>query len=216
MAKFDIGINGVDRDAAVGREEWDGELPPTGNYEGILKVLTVGVITGKESKHIGESKLNAGVELRKTEGGKYDGYIAWGNLNLIDESVEFVNQFLLSLTDGSDEEFARIKKAFYVTKPDLDERKKNITDIGPWHIGSPEGKLPIKVALGNRPFYNEKTKTTTDNVRINSFLVSDNAKSTAGGGSGSVTSIVADEEPASVQLEDEDEALLDADEDVNA
>ena len=127
MAKFDIGINGMNTDVAQGREAWGGELPPTGSYEGVLKILSTGVI-GSEAKNAGAGKLSVGVELRNTPGGKYDGYLAWGNLNLIESSLPYINQFLLALTDGSDAQFSAIKQAFYVTKPTTDERKKHMSE----------------------------------------------------------------------------------------
>lgn len=213
MPKFDLGINGVDQDAAEGREVWGGEIPPTGSYEGILKVLSIDVITSSESKHHGENKLRVGVELRNTEGRKYDGYLAWGNLNLIDPSIPFVNQFLLALTDGSDAEFEKIKKAFYITKPNVDERKKHITAIGRWNVNSPNGELPIKVSLSNKPFYNSRTNITTDQVRIESYLVDAERGSSAGGGSSAPEQPVEDEALVEVEPEDyeADESILDAD-----
>lgn len=216
MPKFDLGINGVDQGAAEGREAWKGELPPTGSYEGVLKVLSIDVIGSGDYQ--GKPKFRVGVELRNTTGKKYDGYLAWGNLNLIDPSIPFVNQFLLALTDGSDEQFEKIKKAFYETKPNTDVRGKHITAIGRWNVNSPEGELPIKVSISNKPFYSERTKQTTDQVRIESYLVSENA-SAPSGGSGGVEDVAVEE--AQVELEpediDADESILDADdEEVNA
>lgn len=173
MAKFDIGINGVNTDVAQGREAWGGELPPTGSYEGVLKILSTGVI-GPEAKNAGAGKLSVGVELRNTPGGKYDGYLAWGNLNLIESSLPYINQFLLALTDGSDAQFKAIKDAFYVAKPTTDERKKHIEKIGRWNVNSPEGALPIKVSVSNKPFHNRVTNVTSNQVRIESYLISEN------------------------------------------
>jgi hypothetical protein len=204
MAKFDIGINGINTEVAQGREAWGGELPPTGSYEGVLKILSTGVI-GPEAKNAGAGKLSVGVELRNTPGGKYDGYLAWGNLNLIESSLPYINQFLLALTDGSDAQFDAIKQAFYVTKPTTDERKKHIEKIGRWNVNSPEGSLPIKVSLSNKPFHNRVTNVTSNQVRIESYLISEN------GGGVSVSSgpeeIIEDEETfvdAEVDFDDED------------
>jgi hypothetical protein len=211
MPKFDLDINGVGAGAAEGREAWKGEAPPTGTYEGILKILSVDVISDQSADWAGRPKLRVGVELRNTPGGKYDGYLAWGNLNLIDPSIPFVNQFLLALTDGSERQQKAIETAFYVTKPDLDNRKKHIVDIGRWHIGSPEGQLPIKVSISNKGFFNEKTKQTTQQVRIESYLLGGGA-GPLGAGNGSVDEIP--EEETAVELEPEDmyadESILDA------
>lgn len=206
MAKFDIGINGMNTDVAQGREAWGGELPPTGSYEGVLKILSTGVI-GSEAKNAGAGKLSVGVELRNTPGGKYDGYLAWGNLNLIESSLPYINQFLLALTDGSDAQFSAIKQAFYVTKPTTDERKKHIEKIGKWNVNSPEGALPIKVSLSNKPFNNRVTNVTSNQVRIESYLISEN------GGGVSVSSGPEDpieEEETVVEIEDFDDEDADA------
>lgn len=201
MAKFDIGINGVNADVATGREQWGGELPPTGSYEGVLKILSTGVI-GETAKNAGAPKLSVGVELRNTPGGKYDGYLAWGNLNLIESSLPYINQFLLALTDGTDPQFEAIKKAFYVTKPITDERKKHIEKIGKWNVNSPNGELPIKVSISNKPFFNQVTKVTTNQVRIESYLVSDNATSVSSSGP---EKPIEEEEENIVDLESEED-----------
>lgn len=216
MPKFDLSINGVTGDVAAPREAWGGELPPTGSYEGVLKILSVDVIsqTGG-SKYAGQPKLRVGVELRNTKDGKYDGYLAWGNLNLIDPGIPFVNQFLLALTDGSDAQFEKIKKAFYVAKPNTDERKKHILKIGAWNVNSPEGELPIKVSLTNKPFYNTKTQQTTDQVRVESYLVSELAVKRSGGSAAPAEEPI-EEETSSVEVDadydDDDDLLGDDDE----
>lgn len=219
MPKFDLGINGKDQGAAEGREAWSGELPPTGSYEGVLQVVSTDVITGEDSEYKGEAKLRIGVQLRNTPGKKFDGYLAWGNLNLIDPSIPFVNQFLIALTDGSDEQFTKIKAAFYDGGIRVDDREKHITDIGAWKINSPKGELPIKVALKNSNWTNPKTQQTNARVTIESYLLNENAPKRSGGSASAVASI-AEEQPVTVELEDEgydDGSILDAeDEGANA
>ena len=206
MPKFDLGINGSNQGAAEGRSGWSGEEPPTGAYEGVLKILSVDVISQDSQSWAGRPKLRVGVELRNTAGGKYDGYLAWGNLNIIDPSIPYINQFLLSLTDGSDDQFEKIKKAFYDTKPTVDERKKHILKIGAWGVYSPNGELPIKVSISNKSYFNNKTQQSGQQVRIESYLV--------GGGSSTGNKVVeeaAEEEAVFVEPEDidADESILD-------
>lgn len=207
MPKFDLGINGLSQGAAEGRSGYSGELPPTGAYEGVLKILSVDVISQESQSWAGRPKLRVGVELRNTPGGKYDGYLAWGNLNLIDPSIPYVNQFLLSMTDGSDEQFEKIKKAFYDTKPTVDERKKHILKIGAWAVDSPNGELPIKVSLSNKSYFNNKTQQSGQQVRVESYLVGGGSATT---GSSSVEE-AAEEEAVFVEPEDidADESILD-------
>jgi hypothetical protein len=204
MAKFDLGLKaGLSAGAAEGREQWGGELPPTGSYSGVLKILSMGVI-GPNAQNAGKPKLQIGVELRDTPDKKYDGYLAWGGLNLIESSIPYINQFLISLTDGTDAEFAKIKKAMYDDGPIVDEKKKHVLKIGNWNIASPNGELPIKVSISNKPYFNSATGVTTQSVRIESYLI--------GGGSASVggakeTVVIADE-PELDLLDDEDDLLV--------
>lgn len=214
MPKFSLDINGVSQGAAEGREAWAGDHPPTGTYQGVLKVVQVDKIsdTAKVEANRGKPKLRIGVELKGTEG-KYDGYLAWSNLNLIDSSIPYVNQFLISLTDGSDEQFATIKKAFYggfVT----DDRDIHVKSIGQWKINSPEGEIPVVVSLKKRSYVDNSgaTQTISD---INSFLL--------GGGGAKNTGAVktqapeeAPEEEASIELEPEDDGSVFADEETTS
>lgn len=180
MPKFNLDINGVGAGAAEGREAYSGEIPKTGTYEGILKVITIGTI-GAQAQNAGKSKLSVGVELTNTPNGAYDGFLAWGNLNLIDSSIPFVNQFLWCLTNGSDAEKTAIEKAFYGGGIVVDERKKHVLKIGKYKIESPEGTTPIRVSISNRAFFNEATKQTTQTVRIESYLPAGGTKSSGGG-----------------------------------
>lgn len=178
MPKFNLDINGVGAGAAEGREQWSGEAPPTGTYEGVLKVMSVGVIANQSSANYGKTKFSIGVEFNSKDPNyrKYNGFIAWGNLNMIDSSVPYINQFLHTLTNGSESEKTEIEKAFYGGGIVVDERKKHVTKIGKWNIGSPEGGLPIRVSVSSKPFYNETTKQTTQQVRVESYLFSENTK----------------------------------------
>jgi hypothetical protein len=195
-------INGVNQEAAAGREAWAGELPPTGSYEGVVKVILVQTIsdTAQVVENRGKPKLSVGVELQNTPEGKYDGYIAYNNLNLIDSSIPYINQFLLALTDGSDSEFEEIKKAFYggfVT----DERKQHVTAIGRWKTNSPNGTLPIKVSVKKRS-YKDKSDETQYVSEVSSFLVGGGKKTSTSG-------------PASAPVEEADVDLVDEDEEVS-
>jgi len=207
MAKFSAGMSLGKSGVAQGREAWSGELPPTGSYSGILKVLSTGVI-GPTAQNAGKGKLSVGVELVDTPGGKYDGYVAWGNLNLIDSAAPFINQFLFSLTDGSDAQLRSIQQAFE-NNMETDNRNKHIVKIGRWYINSPEGALPIKVSISNKPFNNTVTGITTQQVRIESYLLGGGAGPTLNGSHSA--DVVAEEEPAALIDEDldADESILD-------
>lgn len=172
MPKFSLDINGVGAGAAEGRAGWSGELPPTGSYQGKLKIVSVGAIsqTAKNPTNRGKPKLNIGVELCNTPDGQYDGFVAWGSLNLIDSGVPYVNQFLHALTDGSDKSITAIEKAFYETGPIVDDRQQHILKIGGLKVESPNGELPIRVSVKKSSYFNPETKQTTESSRIESFL----------------------------------------------
>lgn len=210
MPKFSMDINGVDVDAAEERHAWAGELPPNGSYEGILKIVSIGNIsqTAKIAANRGKPKLNICVELKNTQDGKYDGFPAWTTLNLIESSLPFVNQFLRSLTDGSEAQFTEIKKAFYNDGPVVDETRKHITKIGRWKIESPEGKIPVKVSIQHKNgFFNPETKQTSDpSSRIDSFLVGTGGGPSGGGNSNSpITDAPVEDEIDDVDVDPEDE-----------
>lgn len=190
MPKFDLDINGVDVDAAEGFEVWSGPTPHNGVYDGKLKVAQIIVIDPdgrKKSKNAGKNRVKIGVELAGNTGedAKYNGFTAWGGVNLIDntDAKRFINQWLLALTDGSDAEFLAIKKAFYEGGLRVDEKKEHITAIGRWKVASPNGELPIKVSLKGRSFtktLDDGTKETRTNIDLASFLRRDGASSAGG------------------------------------
>lgn len=172
MPSLSLDINGVGQGAVEGRAGWSGELPPTGAYSGKLKIVSVGAISqaAKNPANRGKPKLYIGVELVDTPEGKYDGFLAWGSLNLIDSGIPYINQFLHSLTDGSDKSIKAIEKAFYETGPVVGADQKHVVKIGSLLIESPNGSLPIKVALKKSSYFNPETKQTSESSRIGSFL----------------------------------------------
>lgn len=225
MAKFNLGANlasaGMQAGVAEGYEAWSGEFPPTGTYEGVLKILSTGVI-GPEAKNAGAAKLFAGVELRNTSGGKYDGFLASSNLNMIESSLPYINQFLLALTDGSDAQFTAIKKAFYETGPTVDERKKHILKIGRLNVNSPNGETPIKVSVKNQPY--TRNGVTVQSAQIASFLVNEDGNFKGSNNSGPEQTVVDEEtedEPIEVyaeieEAEDDGESEAETEEAVDA
>lgn len=202
MAKFAMEINGTDVGAAEGQTAWAGDLPPTGVYSGVLKVLKMDVI-GENAKpeNRGKPKMIVGIELRGTPNKEFDGYVAFGNQNLIESSIPYVNQFLLALTDGSDDQFEKIKVAFYKTGLTTDERKKHVLKIGKWAIDSPKGELPMTVSLKKSGRWDDKLNKSVERIEIVSYLVSEGATRK----SGPTTPEAPVEEEATVDLEPEEE-----------
>lgn len=149
------------------------ELPPTGAYNGKLKIVTVGEISqaAKNPANRGKPKFNVGVELCNTPDGKYDGFVAWGSLNLIESGVPYVNQFLHALTDGSEKSITAMEKAFYESGPVVDDRRQHVLKIGTIKVDSPNGELPIRISIKKSSYFNAETKQTTESSRIESFLL---------------------------------------------
>lgn len=139
MPKFNLSINGVGEEAAEGFKDWDGPLPPKGSYPAILKLVKVKQIKGKT-----DYRLQIMVTLNT--GDEYDGCPVFGGVNLTDQGIPYVNQFLHSLTDGSDSECNKIETAFYNGFV-VDEKKENVTKIGTKKINSPDGQLPIMISV---------------------------------------------------------------------
>lgn len=207
MAKLSLGLKLSEAGIAKAREGYSGELPPTGSYSGVLKALTMDVIgPNAKPENVGKPKWLIGVELRNTPGGKYDGFMAWNNMNLIESSAEFINQFLMALTDGSDEQFTAIQKAFDSGNMGTDERQKHVEFIGRWKINSPNGELPIKVSLKKRNWYDEKSNRSGETVDLVSFLVNENGGVPSN--RADQTGVIAEEETVAEVVPEDDEDIV--------
>jgi hypothetical protein len=208
MAKFSFGIDGTDQDAAEGFPQWEGEIPPVGSYGARLKMAKLGIIK-PGSQNAGKTLIQLLAEI--TDEGDYKGYPAFGNVNLIDAGLQFVNQWLRSLTDGSEEQFLAIKKAFYRdgkglrAGTDFDENTGHIKRIGKWIVNSPDGQIPVKVTLRHR------TWEGNTRAQVQTWLL-------GAGGTGSASTPVDDavEESTVIDLDSEDESMFDAEDEALA
>ena len=205
MAKFNFGIDGSDQDAAEGFPTWDGPIPPVGSYGGKLKVVKLMQIK-QGSQNAGKTRVMLMAEI--TDPGPYKGYPTFGGVNVIDSGLQFVNQWLRSLTDGSEEQFRAIKQAFYRDgkglRPgtDYDEDTAHVKRIGKWLINSPEGQIPVKVTLRHR--VNPNTGDTQ--AQIQTWLLGAGGM----GSSSTSTSEPVEEEAAVIDLdEDDNESIFD-------
>lgn len=184
MPKFNLNINGVDVEAAEGYDQWKGPLPPKGSYPAKLKLVQVKQIKDKKDNRL---SIMATVN---TEGdaelGKYHGCPVWGGVNLTEQGIPYINQFLQSIsTDESD--YQKVKKAFYAGFV-TDEKKVNVTKIGAKKINSPDGELDILISLGHNIYGGNTT------AKIASFLAPDSLSN----------SDDEDEEPAEEDVDEED------------
>ena len=210
MAKFSFGIDGSNEDAAEGFPTWEGPIPPVGSYSAKLKVAKLMQIK-PGSANAGKTRVMLMAEI--TDEGPYKGYPAFGGVNVIDSGLQFVNQWLRSLTDGSEPQFAAIKKAFYRDgkglRPgtDYDEDTAHIKRVGKWLVNSPNGSIPVKVTLRHR--VNPNTGET--GAQVQTWLL-------GAGGTGSLSTPddePVEEETAAINLDEEDvdESIFDEESD---
>lgn len=110
----------------TGGNWYDGPPPPDGLYKGKVKYLALGKIASGENK--GGQRISVVVEISE---GKYKGAGIGTGLNLTKQGEPYVNQFLRSLTDGSEEQWRGIREAFWRTG---------------YLVGDPDkkGRLPIE------------------------------------------------------------------------
>lgn len=102
--------DGFDNTDAGGGDWYDGPPPPNGVYKGKIKYLAIGKIATGENK--GGQRIAVVVEITE---GKYRGAGIGTGLNLTKQGEPYVNQFLRSLTDGSEAQWKGIREAFWRT-----------------------------------------------------------------------------------------------------
>lgn len=194
MPTFNFGFNDATTEISEGFDSYDGPLPPNGSYEGTLKVAKIVKMKKDSTKY----RISLLVEINHPD---FKGYPAWGGVNMTDQGQQYVNQWLRSLVD-SEAEYLKIHKVFYGTKgPVTDEKKEHILKIGTVKINSPEGNIPVKVALKQRTW---EGKTTAG---VQAFLIGD------GGGSSSDDEVVEEDSVEEPDLETDADDVDETDED---
>ena len=147
MPKINFGVaDAADVAAADGYPVYKGELPPNGAYEAVVKVVKVGKIGSGVDK--GKNRLQIVAILDDPDHPEFNGCPAFDNKNLTDQGVPYVNQFLESLSDGTEKGKAAIRNAFWKTGPIVDDAKEHIKKIGRTNVNSPSGA--IRVIVGTK------------------------------------------------------------------
>lgn len=194
MPTFNFGFNDASTEISEGFSDYAGPLPPNGSYRGKLKLAKIVPMKKDATK----KRIMLLVEIHDPEKPEFDGYPAFGGVNLTDQGIPFVNQFLRGLVP-SDSDFEKIHRVFFGKGPVVDEKKENILKIGTVKIGSPEGEHEVLVQLKQEP-YNGKI-----NAKIQAFLPPDGGSA---GGSSSSEEVV-EEESAGVADELEEDGADD-------
>lgn len=135
------------QDAASG-QYYMGELPPAGPYRAKVKFIKVKVNKNQDDM------LNVLAEIAEPKGSakaKYNGYGIWNNINITDQGVPYVKQFLDAL--GADSE------AFFSGKgTQSTETPPQIMTIGKFKL---TGENPIMVATKRTEYNgNERLEVT--------------------------------------------------------
>ena len=94
----------------TGTDYYDGPPPTPGVYNGKIKQLALATIAS--GPNAGGQRLHLVVEITE---GKFKGAGLVTSLNLTPQGSPYVNQFLRSLTDGSDSQYTAIREAFWRT-----------------------------------------------------------------------------------------------------
>ena len=163
MPTLNFGFDGASDEIDEGFGHYDGPLPPNGSYSGVLKVAKITAMKKDPTKR----RIQLLVIIDHPD---YKGYPAWGGVNLTDQGISYVNQWLRSMV-SSDEDFKKIHKVFFGRGPVVDEKKENILKIGTLKVNSPEGEIPVKVALKQRT-WDGKTS-----AGVQAFLIGDGESS---------------------------------------
>ncbi|QSL67822.1 hypothetical protein [Nocardia phage P3.1] len=147
MPKINFGVDGVGKEL----EGYSGKPPKPGIYTGKLKRLEY--TKTKNGQNPGTPMLKAMVVIDGPKSAKeFHGAAVWRNLVIMDSTVGFVNQFLNSLTDGSDTQIKKIQNAFWKENATVVNDEGHITKIGGFKIGSPEGERDVVIQVKNRKY----------------------------------------------------------------
>jgi len=118
MAKVMKPSNNYKDSVQTGTGFYDGPLPPAGVYKGKLAKLFYAVVADGENK--GEVHFLAICEITE---GQYKGASASKWLQDTEKGAPWLNQFLRSLTDGSDAQFKGIRDAWWDHGYEIDDSK---------------------------------------------------------------------------------------------
>lgn len=124
--------------------------PPAGAYRGVL-------IQCKLEENDKGPYLNTIVQLKMPPKlKKHDGYWLWTRFNISDQGAPYLNGFLNALA-GDEKKGLMLQKELWEkgTLTTVDEDGGDVTKIGSFIIGSPEGKKPIAVAVVDRSYTNK-------------------------------------------------------------
>jgi hypothetical protein len=123
--------------------QYDGPPPPPGPYKGVVKRLWLTEIGSGDNA--GEDQLKVLVEI---DTGKFKGAGFFYNLPMLKQSSWKINQFLDSMTDGSEKQRDVLRDWFwhkgYEVEPEEDKVGRPITKI----IGGKKGFIPLGKSVG--------------------------------------------------------------------
>lgn len=159
MARHSFGVKDVVGEVKEGGGGGNTPPPPAGAYKGTLIQMKLQNNKNNDPMLLCVIQL----EIKEKHLKKHDGYWVWHRMNLTDQGAPYVNGFLNALAGGEKEGLALQKelwdKGTLTTKSDT--LPSDVTKIGSFTIGSPEGKKKIGLVLVERNY-------TKDGVEVES------------------------------------------------
>lgn len=169
--KFNIGGGKTAKDraatpAATGGK-YAGPTPPSDTYKGIVRFLKM---AAKPNKN-GDPMLKGGVVINEpatSAKAKYNGYVVNFNLNISDQGVPFVNQFLDAISGGSKQVRERFwDKGVQTAKSEAD-KDRPIVAIGGLKVPDKGG---FTVTMNTRPNNYTSQGKNIEALQVGAFLL---------------------------------------------
>lgn len=154
MAKLQLKLSGVGKGAAEGGSQYSGPALVDGAYTVRLKRMThsaIGMNPSYSGNYKGADRFNILFEV--VEPAQFAGAPIWDGVNVIDPSIQYVNQFLYALAGATTPGAQKVvEKAFYegdITTKTVARQNGtqdvHIVKIGNITVNSPNGERLIQV-----------------------------------------------------------------------
>lgn len=151
-------FDGYDEDD-IGGAYYNGPPPKPGNYQGRVKSFYLTKIES-EGENKGKTRLDLLIEITAKGDGsetEFAGAGVFHSLNETEQGARFLNQFLRSITDGSEEEWKAVRKAWW-------RQEKQVGDTE-----TIRGKKMVPVLRFGKWQPQEKQLTTTFVTRMGTY-----------------------------------------------
>jgi len=148
MPKWEFSLNSESANKDLGKGFYTGPVPPIGNYWCLLKKITIGPNSNKDPM------FKILLEIKEPEDGRpeFNGYGIWENLNVIDASAPWLNNFVDAL-DGQEQ--SPLRKLFVPGGGGVAyDSSGNVTKMG--HVKPLNKMLLVSTKAGGDQFGNPR------------------------------------------------------------